>query len=362
MPILREAAIPVRRAGHIYDRQIPLEDMMHPIVQATVVGCGGTGWWTALFLAMTGTNELVLIDGDTVDESNLNRLPIHMRDVGRMKVDVLYQFIKNLRPDCNVRRYAEWLDFKDPKVVDVLDKVLVGRVFCCTDTLTSQMYLNRYCEQWSRPYTRVGYDGLELNVSRSMPLTFKEPKDEVIGEGYQHTPSWVVPSVVAAALGVYRECIGWEHRLELLGHMDRLCIQDADMISVGLKAAFTNELINHQGYGYCNDCDERRDCDNCNVCDGCEKQYPDDTLEDVRNGHIDGYGYCGNCRHCDDCERVDYGQVLDDIQRGYEKGYGRCDACSQIDELKAELGDMKGTIADLEAELEEAKGGCDDTG
>ena len=57
----------------IYERQNLIKDLKIPET-ASVVGLGGTGFWTALLLAMSGVEELVLIDSDIVEVSNLNRL------------------------------------------------------------------------------------------------------------------------------------------------------------------------------------------------------------------------------------------------------------------------------------------------
>lgn len=55
-----------------------------------VVGCGGTGALFAEMLVRSGAQNLVLIDGDSVDVSNLNRVVSFSRaDIGNKKVDAL---------------------------------------------------------------------------------------------------------------------------------------------------------------------------------------------------------------------------------------------------------------------------------
>lgn len=56
--------------------------------RVVVLGVGGLGGCAALSLASCGIGEMLLIDGDRVDESNLNRQVLYTEtDIGRLKVD-----------------------------------------------------------------------------------------------------------------------------------------------------------------------------------------------------------------------------------------------------------------------------------
>ena len=54
-----------------------------------VLGVGGLGGWSALSLACCGVGEMLLIDGDLVEESNLNRQVLYTEaDIGKPKAEV----------------------------------------------------------------------------------------------------------------------------------------------------------------------------------------------------------------------------------------------------------------------------------
>src|SRR3972149_1473622 len=163
-----------------------------------IIGCGGTGFWTALFLAMSGVKKLFLVDNDVIEETNLNRLPYKKEDLGRKKTEALRDYIKEVRPVCSVHIIDMKIETESECMVIPYQSV----IFCCTDSLRSQQLLRKYANLSSCSYQRVGYDGLVLNVSNSMPLTFKNPDDL---QGYTETPSWVIPAAMAAALGVYSQ-------------------------------------------------------------------------------------------------------------------------------------------------------------
>lgn len=57
--------------------------------RVVALGVGGLGGWSALSLACCGIGEMLLIDGDRVEVSNLNRQILYTEaDVGRLKAEV----------------------------------------------------------------------------------------------------------------------------------------------------------------------------------------------------------------------------------------------------------------------------------
>lgn len=69
-----------------------------------VVGCGGTGALFAEMLVRTGAQKITLIDGDNVDESNLNRVISFVHeDVDKPKVDVLKSRLESVNSSITVK-------------------------------------------------------------------------------------------------------------------------------------------------------------------------------------------------------------------------------------------------------------------
>jgi adenylyltransferase/sulfurtransferase len=68
-----------------------------------LIGAGGLGSPTALYLAAAGVGTMGLMDGDVVDLSNLQRQILHTTaNVGRPKVESGTEMIRALNPDVNV--------------------------------------------------------------------------------------------------------------------------------------------------------------------------------------------------------------------------------------------------------------------
>ena len=76
-----------------------------------LLGAGGLGSPAALYLAAAGVGTLGIVDGDVVDESNLQRQVLHGRDrVDLPKVESGRRRIAELNPDVTVVPYEERLD------------------------------------------------------------------------------------------------------------------------------------------------------------------------------------------------------------------------------------------------------------
>ena len=80
-----------------------------------IVGCGGTGALFAEMLVRTGAQKITLIDGDTVEASNLNRvISFVYQDIDKQKVDVLKSRLKSANPDIEITSIDCYLREYDP--------------------------------------------------------------------------------------------------------------------------------------------------------------------------------------------------------------------------------------------------------
>lgn len=265
--------------GTIYDRQNLIRDLKIPEA-VSVVGLGGTGFWTAAFLAMSGIEELILIDYDTLEVSNLNRLPLKDKCVGMKKANAARDFINEIRSPVRIEVH----DKKIEKPEDCT--ILRGIVFCCTDNLKSQQIICAYCKKNKIPYQRVGYDGTVLNVSKAFPLSFEESAAQ---DGYTITPSWVIPAVLAASIGVssklYKE-------LCIMDDIGKLHIQNCSFVPEKIlddareeeKEYIIDNIHDYlpDGYGDCSDCSRVNPDDGYGYCEDCKERYTEDEIEDIK--------------------------------------------------------------------------------
>lgn len=103
-----------------------------------VLGVGGVGGYVVESLARSNIGTLILVDYDKVEESNINRQIIALNStIGRSKVDVLEERIKDINSGCKVikidkfidnNNYLELFDNNIDYFVDACDTVLVKKL------------------------------------------------------------------------------------------------------------------------------------------------------------------------------------------------------------------------------------------
>lgn len=75
-----------------------------------IVGAGGLGCPAALYLAGAGVGTLGLVDGDTVESSNLHRQVLHRsKNVGKLKVDSAIEYLKEWVSDSWITGRVEYI-------------------------------------------------------------------------------------------------------------------------------------------------------------------------------------------------------------------------------------------------------------
>ncbi len=162
----------------IYNRQQSLSLQIPESV--SVIGVGGVGSWVALNLALVGTRRLILYDPDIIEDSNLNRTPFKITQIGQTKVSAVSELIKERRPDCTVIPYLKKIESKNE---------LIEETEIIIDT--------RDTEPMEGTLATGGYDGEKIT------LHFNPNPKHIWGEGevrYTITPSYLVPPQLIANL------------------------------------------------------------------------------------------------------------------------------------------------------------------
>ena len=117
--------------------------------RVAVFGIGGVGGYVVEALARSGIGALDLIDSDRISLSNLNRqLFATHSTVGRYKVDVAEERIRDINPDCTVRTYKV---FFLPETRDQFDFSAYDYVVDAIDTVAGKLALIQQAQQAGTP-------------------------------------------------------------------------------------------------------------------------------------------------------------------------------------------------------------------
>ncbi|MBH8578647.1 molybdopterin-synthase adenylyltransferase MoeB [Halomonas pacifica] len=114
-----------------------------------VIGAGGLGSPTLLYLAAAGVGTLGIIDFDVVDESNLQRQVIHkVSTVGQLKVESAAAAIRELNPYVNLELHTDRLEAEMAvQLFSQYDLILDG-----TDNFATRYLVNDACVLAGKPY------------------------------------------------------------------------------------------------------------------------------------------------------------------------------------------------------------------
>ncbi|GAB4464517.1 MAG: molybdopterin-synthase adenylyltransferase MoeB [Burkholderiaceae bacterium] len=124
-----------------------------------VVGAGGLGSPAAYYLASAGVAKITLVDGDTVDLTNLQRQILHTTErIGMAKVESGRAALAAINPDVEVVPVARRVD------ADAIDALVreATIVLDCTDNFVTRHAVNRACVAHRKPLVSgaaIRFDG-----------------------------------------------------------------------------------------------------------------------------------------------------------------------------------------------------------
>jgi molybdopterin/thiamine biosynthesis adenylyltransferase/rhodanese-related sulfurtransferase len=156
-----------RYSRHLLLTEVGIEGQQKLLdAKVLLLGAGGLGSPTALYLAAAGVGTLGIVDDDTVDLSNLQRQVIHnSQRVGVLKVDSAEETITALNPDVQVNKYPVRLG--PDNIMDILpgyDIVVDG-----LDNFPTRYLLNDASVRLQIPVVSAAILGFEGQLSVFKP-------------------------------------------------------------------------------------------------------------------------------------------------------------------------------------------------
>ncbi len=189
-----------------YARQLALPEI-GPAGQARLragrvllVGAGGLGSPAGLYLAAAGVGAIDIVDGDTVELSNLQRQIVYTTaDLGRPKAEAAAERLRALNPDAAVEARCERLTAANgPALAAACDFVIDA-----TDDVASKFLIADLCHAAGTPYAHGGILGFVGQAMTVLPgrtacyrCLFGAPPPET--PGAPRGPLGAVPGIIGA--------------------------------------------------------------------------------------------------------------------------------------------------------------------
>lgn len=152
---------------HKFDRfkKLISEDSFENISSKTVlvVGVGGVGGYVVEALVRSGIGKIIIVDGDVVDETNINRQIIALSStVGQLKVDVFEKRIKDINEKCEVIKINKFIDASN---IDILFDYEFDYLVDACDTVSTKLALIDRCILEKRKFISSMGTGNKLDPS-----------------------------------------------------------------------------------------------------------------------------------------------------------------------------------------------------
>ncbi len=137
----------------IFQRQLPwfTADGQRQLARfkIAIVGCGGIGCHVIQNLAYLGVRNFVLIDRDSADDTNLNRLvTAKPADVGKPKACLGRRLVRGMAQNASVLALPE--DLRSAEAIDALKGA--DTIFGCLDNDGGRLILNELAMAYGIPY------------------------------------------------------------------------------------------------------------------------------------------------------------------------------------------------------------------
>ncbi len=138
-----------RYSRHILLTEVGIQGQLRlKSARVLVIGAGGLGSPAALYLAAAGVGTLGIVDGDTVDISNLQRQILHTTaSVGRNKTDSARESLSALNPTITLETHNTLLSRDNAlAIISDYDLILDG-----TDNFATRYLVNDACGLLGKP-------------------------------------------------------------------------------------------------------------------------------------------------------------------------------------------------------------------
>jgi molybdopterin/thiamine biosynthesis adenylyltransferase len=136
----------------------------------TVIGCGGIGGETIEMLARMGIGELILVDKDAYDLSNLNRQTLAtIKDLGLVKSEVAAEKVRLINPYVKTTTFNEHIDQTN------IDKVISDSdiVIDALDNVLTRVIVSRKAKEKGIPYIHGAIHGTMGQITVFLPNSDK---------------------------------------------------------------------------------------------------------------------------------------------------------------------------------------------
>lgn len=144
-----------------------------------VCGVGGVGGFVCEALARSGVGELIIVDFDRIDASNLNRQLVSTIDnIGELKVEAMKRRLENVST-CKVKAVNAFID-------EDFELEAVDYVVDCIDTLNSKFALVKKAHARNIPILSSMGSALRMEIRNIKRTTLDKTRNDPLAKAFRN--------------------------------------------------------------------------------------------------------------------------------------------------------------------------------
>lgn len=126
-----------------------------------VIGLGGVGGHAFETLVRSGIQNIIIIDNDKIDITNLNRQTLAFQDtIGKYKVDVAQNKAHNINPNCQIKKEKIFLN--ETNIEEIFNQK-IDFVIDAIDTIKTKKLIIKKCLKEKIPFISIMGTGNKMH-------------------------------------------------------------------------------------------------------------------------------------------------------------------------------------------------------
>lgn len=129
-------------------------------IKIMVIGCGGIGCTLLQSIAAVGVQQIIIVDGDKVEISNLSKQLLFTRkDIDAYKTVAAKKQLRRIAPEATILPITTFINGANQLEEIIKKKSKPDFIFLSADDLMLPIWLDEVCEKYNIPFMKVSYLG-----------------------------------------------------------------------------------------------------------------------------------------------------------------------------------------------------------
>lgn len=129
-----------------------------------IIGLGGVGGYALETIVRSGIQNLIIVDADVIESSNLNRQLISLHsNIGDKKVDAFEKRILDINPNAKIIKIDKFITEEN---IDLLFKNKIDYLIDACDTISTKKIIIKECIKRNIPMISCMGMGRKLDISK----------------------------------------------------------------------------------------------------------------------------------------------------------------------------------------------------